>query len=131
MGKGAQMTLFSTLSTIILKNSRDGDSTMSQGRLLQWLIFLTVKNFHSISRWSISQCNLYALPLVPSVWLFVKRLHHLHSQPLSTGKLWWGSLWIFSSPCRKDINTTFFHLRTGSLALWSSLWLSFGHSPVY
>lgn len=35
MGKGAQMTLFSTLSSSILKNSRDGDSTMSQGRLFQ------------------------------------------------------------------------------------------------
>jgi len=41
------MRISSTLSSHVLKISRDGDSTISLGLLFQWLVVLTVKKIIS------------------------------------------------------------------------------------
>lgn len=96
------MRFSGTLFSHILKTSSDEDSTMSLARLYQWMIVLTVKNFFLILKQNLSRCNLYALPLVFSMWLLVKRELSC-SCSLSTGILWWGFPWAFSSARRKDL----------------------------
>lgn len=86
------------------------------GRLLQGLIILTLKSFFFIPRWNLSQCSLYLLPCLFSMWLpgrgeppvlFAVTL-------LSTGALCWGPTGIFSRVNR--LNT----LRLSSQGRFSS-----------
>ena len=124
------MRLSSTLSSCILKTSSDGDSTMSLGRLFQWLIALAVKNFFYRDETS-SGATCTCCPLsAPCGSLRREGLHPLYSCPLSTAIPWWGPPWAFSSPGRKDLTPSVFPHIAGSPALWSSSWPSFGPSPV-
>ena len=124
------MRLSSTLSSCILKTSSDGDSTMSLGRLFQWLIVLTVKNFFYRDETS-SGATCTCCPLsAPCGSLRREGLHPLYSCPLSTAIPWWGPPWAFSSPGRKDLTPSVFPHIAGSPALWSSSWPAFGPSPV-
>lgn len=62
-GKKEPMILSSTMSNLILKTSSYKDSTASLKR------FFCCKKFP----YNLSQCDLYPLPLVFSMWLLVKR----------------------------------------------------------
>lgn len=75
MGKESLLTLSSTLSTLLLKAFSGDDSTTYLGRLFQWVIVLTVKKFFIMSRWNLSQYNLFPSSPVFPIWLLVKREH--------------------------------------------------------
>lgn len=88
------MRLSSTLSCHILKIAvvhHSGDSTTSQGRLFQWLVVLTIKNFFLMSRWNLSWCNLYCCPLSSPCYSLWRKNHNLLCSCLLSAKiLLWG-----------------------------------------
>lgn len=121
------MRLSSSLSNRILKTSSDGDSTMSLGRLLQWLIVLTVKNFLYRYKTSLTivctHCPLYS-HVAPcgkrASVLFVAAAFQL---PEYCDEV--PPVLLFS----RDTPSVFPY-KAGSPALWSSLQASIGPSPV-
>lgn len=123
------MKISTILFNCILKIFRNGDFTMSQRRLLQWINALTLKRTcFLLSLWNLSDFSLYPFPIVLFVWhLWRGTLHPLWS--IGSFKHRMGSLSFDHGPLLNPFQRAH-NLWTAGTRTWHSTlclaWLALG-----